>query len=166
MLPVHKTCSLLLVVVIPLATIAVVTAFHPAAHLPESHSSASSRRLEATCCDKFSTHDDRIRSHSRPDRCSNRSTARPATPAPLSMSLSTGEPTSRSRAIGIGLGGWVAGLTLASRPIEALDPIRKAQEQLRIWSQEDADNVLGGELASPEGGKTLQPVLALIPIVT
>ena len=57
-------------------------------------------------------------------------------------------------------------MTLASRPIEALDPIRKAQEQLRIWSQEDADNVLGGELASPEGGKTLQPVLALIPIVT
>lgn len=83
------------------------------------------------------------------------------------MSLSTEEPTSRSRAIGLGLAGWVAGLTLASGPSEAVDPIRKAQEQLRIWSQEDADNVLGGgELASPEGGKTLQPVLALIPIVT
>lgn len=81
--------------------------------------------------------------------------------------MSTEEPTSRRRVVGLGLAGWVAGLTVASGASEAIDPIRKAQEQLRIWSQEDADNVLGGgELASPEGGKTLQPVLALIPIVT
>lgn len=58
-------------------------------------------------------------------------------------------------------------MTLASGSSQAIDPVRKVQEQLRIWSQEDADNVLGGgELASPEGGKTLQPVLALIPIIT
>lgn len=80
---------------------------------------------------------------------------------------SADEPISRSRAIGVGLSAWIGGLTLASGASQALDPVRKAQEMMRIWNQEEADNVLGGgELASPEGGKTLQPVLALIPIVT
>lgn len=73
----------------------------------------------------------------------------------------------RGRALGVGLSGLIAGLTLVGKSSSALDPIRKSQEQWRIWNQEEADNVLGGgELASPEGGKTLQPVLALIPIVT
>lgn len=76
-------------------------------------------------------------------------------------------PVSRGRAIGVGLSGWIAGLALAAGPSHALNPIKKSQELLRIWGQEDADNVLGGgELASPEGGKTIEPVLTLIPIVT
>lgn len=75
-----------------------------------------------------------------------------------------GEPTSRGRAIVVGLSGLISGLTVASASSRAVDPIRKTQELLRIWGQEEADNVLG-ELASPEGGKTLQPVLALIPIL-
>lgn len=71
----------------------------------------------------------------------------------------------RGKAIGLALSAMVA-LTSGS-PAKALDPVKKAQEAYRIWSQQEADNVLGGgELASPEGGKTLQPVLALIPIVT
>lgn len=77
------------------------------------------------------------------------------------------EPISRGRAIGIGLSGWIAGLTLATRSSHALSPIKKSQELLRIWGQEDVDNLPGGgELASPEAGKTIEPVLTLIPIVT
>lgn len=84
-----------------------------------------------------------------------------------SMSFFTEEPISRGRAIGIGLSAWLTGLTWASGSGLALGPVRKTQELLRIWGQQEADNALGGrELASPEGGKTLQPVLALIPIVT
>lgn len=68
-------------------------------------------------------------------------------------------PTSRGRAIGLGL----LGLTVAAQPGLALDPIKKAQEQIRIRAQEEFDNVEA--LASPEAGKTIQPVLTLVPIV-
>lgn len=71
-------------------------------------------------------------------------------------------PTSRGRAIGLGLSGWL-GLTVAAQPGLALDPIKKAQEQIRIRAQEEFDNVEA--LASPEAGKTIQPVLTLVPIV-
>lgn len=71
-------------------------------------------------------------------------------------------PTSRGRAIGLGLSGWM-GLTAAAQPGLALDPLRKAQEQIRIRAQEEFDNVEA--LASPEAGKTIQPVLTLVPIV-
>lgn len=71
-------------------------------------------------------------------------------------------PTSRGRAIGLGLTG-VLGLTVAAQPGLALDPLRKAQEQIRIRAQEEFDNVEA--LASPEAGKTIQPVLTLVPIV-
>lgn len=70
---------------------------------------------------------------------------------------------SRSRVVGIGLSGWM-GLTVAAQPGRTLDITRKVQEQMRIRTQEEFDNVEA--LASPEGGKTLQPVLALKPIIT
>lgn len=54
-------------------------------------------------------------------------------------------------------------MTVAAQPGLALDPIRKAQEQIRIRAQEEFDNVEA--LASPEAGKTIQPVLTLVPIV-
>lgn len=85
----------------------------------------------------------------------------PDSTAPLDDSL-----INRRRAIALGLSGMVGGLTVAARSSFALDPLRKTQELWRIWNQQEADNVLGGELASPEGGKTIQPVLTLIPIVT
>lgn len=83
----------------------------------------------------------------------------------LSMSFRADDdgPVSRRRAIGIGLSGW-AGLTVATQPGRSLDITRKVQEQIRIRAQEEFDNVEA--LASPEGGKTLQPVLALKPIIT
>lgn len=72
-------------------------------------------------------------------------------------------PVSRSQAIGAGLWGWI-GLTVAAQPGRTLDITRKVQEQIRIRAQEEFDNVEA--LASPEGGKTLQPILALKPIIT
>ncbi|CAB1096324.1 unnamed protein product [Ectocarpus sp. CCAP 1310/34] len=81
-----------------------------------------------------------------------------------SMSLpAEGGPTSRNRAIGLGVASLFS-LAVAPTPGLALDPVRKVQEQLRIRAQEEFDNVEA--LASPEGGKTLQPVLALVPIIT
>lgn len=74
-------------------------------------------------------------------------------------------PMTRGRAIGLGFLGVIGGLAAAPKSSIALDPLRKTQELWRIRNQEEADNVLGGELASPEGGKTIQPVLTLIPIV-
>lgn len=103
----------------------------------------------------------------RSESCSSRQGRRPPLSRLLRMSLPTeGAPTSRGRAIGVALSGWIAGLTLASGEGQAISPIKKTQELLRIWGQEEADNALRGELASPEGGKTIQPVLALIPVVT
>lgn len=75
-------------------------------------------------------------------------------------------PVTRGRAIGLGFLGVIGGLAAAPTSSIALDPLRKTQELWRIRNQEEADSVLGGELASPEGGKTIQPVLTLIPIVT
>lgn len=81
--------------------------------------------------------------------------------------FSASNPVSRGEAVALVLPGVAAALTAAAAPSYAVDPVKKAQEAYRIWRQEEADNLLGGdELASPEGGKTLQPVLALIPIVT
>ena len=76
---------------------------------------------------------------------------------------------SRGHAIRIALSSAVAGLAICAQrtaPGYALDPKRQFEEIMRIRRQEDADNLLGGgELASPEGGKTIEPVLTLIPIV-
>lgn len=80
-----------------------------------------------------------------------------------SMSLPPeGAPASRARVIGIALS-WVGLMTAIPPPGRALDPVKKFQEQMRIRAQEEFDNVEA--LASPEGGKTIQPVLTLVPIV-
>lgn len=83
----------------------------------------------------------------------------------LSMSLpAESGPTSRGRAIAVGLAGWVGLMTAVPPPGRALNPVKKVQEQMRIRAQEEFDNVEA--LASPEGGKTIQPVLTLVPIIT
>ena len=86
----------------------------------------------------------------------------------LWMPISSEQSTTRGRAVAVSLSAWIAGLTSASGWSHALDPVKKTQEWIRIRRQEEFDNnaLGGGELASPEGGKTIQPVLALIPIVT
>lgn len=83
----------------------------------------------------------------------------------LSMSLPVESgPTSRGRAIAVGLSGWMGLMTAMPAPGSALNPVKKMQEQMRIRAQEEFDNVEA--LASPEGGKTIQPVLTLVPIIT
>ncbi|CAM9371588.1 unnamed protein product [Scytosiphon promiscuus] len=81
------------------------------------------------------------------------------------MSLpAEGGPTSRGQAIAVGLAGWVGVMIAMPPPGRALNPVKKMQEQMRIRAQEEFDNVEA--LASPEGGKTIQPVLTLVPIIT
>ncbi|CAN0542830.1 unnamed protein product, partial [Ectocarpus sp. 12 AP-2014] len=104
------------------------------------------------------------RTYTRRSRSWNQRPAGRKTSSIPSMSLPVeGGPTSRSRAIGLGMASLFS-LAVAPTPGLALDPVRKVQEQLRIRAQEEFDNVEA--LASPEGGKTLQPILALVPIIT
>lgn len=90
---------------------------------------------------------------------------RRSTPHRRTLKLSMGA-VSRGHAIRMTLLSAAAGLTLCPKQGFALDPKRQFEEMMRIRRQEEADNLLGGgELASPEGGKTIEPVLTLIPIV-
>ncbi|CAM9111609.1 unnamed protein product [Choristocarpus tenellus] len=73
-------------------------------------------------------------------------------------------PFGRGAALRKAAMGISASLYLGAPAAQAMSPKQKAEELYRIWNQLEADEGLG-ELASPEGGKTIPPVLALIPIV-